>query len=479
MKAQQLILIAPLLWVAGAARGQAPRADHGGLLSETAGQALRSVAPTRASLAPDKFSADGESGAPITLTLRDALERARANDPRFLSVMTDAKIAREDRIQSRAALLPSVNFTSQYLNTQGNGTLSSGRFVTNDGVHVYRVWAVVHQDLRATTFTMAPYRRAAAAEALAQAKAEIARRGLAVTVTKGYYALVVAQRKYATAQQAMEQARRFLTISQDLERGGEVAPSDVIKARLQFNQQQRDFQEAQLAMEKARLELAVILFANFNQNFTVVDDLDSAQALPPFTEVRAMAQRENPDLRAAIEAVRQSSLDVSIARASFLPSLTLDVDYGIEANALALRSRISADPLAGRLPNLGYFATATLSLPVWDWGALRSKLHQAQVRRQQARAELTFAQRELLSNLSAFYKEAELAKAEVDTLRSSAELAAESLRLTTLRYQAGEATVLEVVDAQNTLTQARHGYDDGQARYRVALANLQTLTGTF
>jgi outer membrane protein len=50
--------------------------------------------------------------------------------------------------------------------------------------------------------------------------------------------------------------------------------------------------------------------------------------------------------------------------------------------------------------------------------------------------------------------------------------------LTTLRYQAGESTVLEVVDAQNTLTAARNAYDDGQARYRIAQANLQTLTGT-
>ena len=47
-----------------------------------------------------------------------------------------------------------------------------------------------------------------------------------------------------------------------------------------------------------------------------------------------------------------------------------------------------------------------------------------------------------------------------------------------MRYQGGEATVLEVVDAQNTLTQARNAYDDGQARFRVAQANLQTLTGT-
>ena len=41
----------------------------------------------------------------------------------------------------------------------------------------------------------------------------------------------------------------------------------------------------------------------------------------------------------------------------------------------------------------------------------------------------------------------------------------------------GESTALEVVDAQNVLVQARNAYDDAQVRYRVALAELQTLTG--
>ena len=70
-----------------------------------------------------------------------------------------------------------------------------------------------------------------------------------------------------------------------------------------------------------------------------------------------------------------------------------------------------------------------------------------------------------------------MARQQLDSLRTSLDLATESLRLTTLRYQAGEATVLEVVDAQTTLIQARNAYDDGLVRYRVALATLQTVTG--
>ena len=55
----------------------------------------------------------------------------------------------------------------------------------------------------------------------------------------------------------------------------------------------------------------------------------------------------------------------------------------------------------------------------------------------------------------------------------------ESLRLTVLRYQAGEVSVLEVVDAQGTLAQARNALTDGLIRYRVALAGLQSVTGVF
>ena len=67
----------------------------------------------------------------------------------------------------------------------------------------------------------------------------------------------------------------------------------------------------------------------------------------------------------------------------------------------------------------------------------------------------------------------------MENLQRIAELAAESLRLTGLRYQAGESTALEVVDAQNTLVQSRNAADDAETRYRVALAELQTITGSF
>jgi len=416
--------------------------------------------------------------APPTLTLKDALAQAQLYAPQFLSAVSDVNAAHEDIRQARGARLPQLSGRSEYLGTQGHGVLPTGRFVTNDGIHVYREWGVLHQDFNAAV-TRTASQRAAANEAVLKARVEIAQRGLTLTVTKAYYGLLTGQRKYASAQQALDQAKRYLDISRSLERGGEVAHSDSVKAEIQYATQEQAYRESKLTMDNARLDLAVLLFRELDQNFTVVDDLDLTPALPSLVEIHAMAVRENPTLRAALGAVTTAKFDVSLARQAFWPTLTADFAYGIEANAFALHSAVAAAPEKGPQSNLGYFLTVSLNVPVWDWGSRSSKVRQAVLKRDQLNVELTAAQRSLMRDLQGFYQEAQTAREQVESLRHSVDLAGESLRLNGLRYQAAEATILELVDAQTTLTQARSAFEDALARYRLALANLQTLTGAF
>ena len=86
-------------------------------------------------------------------------------------------------------------------------------------------------------------------------------------------------------------------------------------------------------------------------------------------------------------------------------------------------------------------------------------------------------QRRLVAQLDESYSEAATAHDELQSLEQSVQTASESLRLTRLRYSAGEATVLEVVDAENSLTTAEMAREDGTVRYQLALKNLQLLTG--
>jgi outer membrane protein TolC len=412
------------------------------------------------------------AGAPLRITLQEALALARKNEPTYHSAVTAADIAREDRTQSRDALLPSVNFNTADLYTQPNGA-GGVKFIANNTPHEYISQGNVHQQLDLAS--VASYRGSAALAAVAKARAEVASRGLVVTVMQNYFGFAAAEQKLAAARRTAEEGDKFLQLTKDLEAGGEVAHSDVIKAELQVQDRHRQLMEAQLAVLNSRLDLSVLLFPDFNDNFELADDLHANVPLPLRPEFEAQAAHDNPEIRAALATVRAAGQDVNAARTAYLPSVGIDYWYGIDAQRYATYT--PAIPPNGRIQNLGSSAMASLTLPLWNWGATQSRVRQAELRRDQVKVELSFAQRKLLAEMRSLYSEAETALNELAGLQRSAELAADSLRLTTLRYKDGEATVLEVVDAQTTFATANAGYQDGALRYRVALANLQTLTG--
>ena len=91
-------------------------------------------------------------------------------------------------MQARAALLPGLNGFLQHIYTEPNGT-PSGVFISNDGPRVYNAWANAHGDLYSPQ-RWAEYRVAAAAEAVARARADVAVRGLVATIVQNYYGLV-------------------------------------------------------------------------------------------------------------------------------------------------------------------------------------------------------------------------------------------------------------------------------------------------
>ena len=111
------------------------------------------------------------SGAPLTITLQDALQRAKANEPQFRSAVTALRLAGEDRVQARAALLPNLTYNNSFVYTQGVGrvpaacatpgaTCTPVRYIANNAVHEYISQGDVHQAVSLTGF--ADYSRSSA-----------------------------------------------------------------------------------------------------------------------------------------------------------------------------------------------------------------------------------------------------------------------------------------------------------------------------
>jgi outer membrane protein TolC len=417
---------------------------------------------------------------PQTISLEDAIARAKANEPTFAAAVAAGKVAALDRSLARAALLPNIVYHNQFLytepahgatnsaNASASTVQSTPRFIANNAVHEYTSQGVVTETIGVQQFAAAS--RASAASVVATAELEIARRGLVATVISLYYASLAADQKVAVAQHALDEATDFSKLTQNRENAREVAHADVIKAQLTLQQRQRDLDDAKLQSEKARLEFAVLLFPDPRTAYTLTDFTTPAP-LAAREEFEATAAHDNPELKRALASVRASSLDLLGARAAYLPDLGLNFNYGIDSAQFAIHA-----PDGTR--NLGYSASVTLDIPVWDWFSTHDRIKQKVALRDSARVALTAAQRKLIAQIDEFYAEADVARNQLASLDESASTARESLRLTRLRYSAGEATVLEVVDAQTAMTAAETARVDGVVRYQTALANLQILTGS-
>jgi outer membrane protein TolC len=420
--------------------------------------------------------APGASDPPV-ITLEEALHRAQANEPGFAAALADMRVAKLDRSIARAGLLPDATYHNQYLYTQPNGVANQAGqtgsqkapiFIANNAVREYASQGVFNESIGLAQ--VAEVKRADAAAALASAQLEVARRGLVSAVTGLFYGVLAADDRLAIAKQAETEAADFVSLTTKREQQRESAHADVVKAQLQEQGRTRELSDAQVAAEKARLELGVLLFPDPRAPYTVQGE-DSVAALAAKADVEETAAKNNPELKSALAALSQSGAEVLAARAAYLPSLGLNYTYGIDAPQFAVNG-------PDGVRNLGYSASVTLDIPVWDWLATQHKVKQSEIRRDSAKVALTAAQRRLIAQIDETYSEAAAARDQLASLDASVETAAESLRLTKLRYTGGEATVLEVVDAQGAYVTAANAREDGRVRYRTALAALQTLTGT-
>jgi outer membrane protein TolC len=411
------------------------------------------------------------------ISLAEAIKRAQANEPAFAAAIAAQKSTRIDSYLAKAALLPSVTYHNQMLYTQPNGQTNQGGqvgtqaspvFIANNAVHEYTSQGIISETIGLKQFADAQVASANAARATAEL--EIARRGLVSTVVALYYTVSTAQDKAKLQSDALAEAVAFTKVTQQREAAREVAHADSVKAQLQMQQKQRDSNDATLAAEKARLELAVLLFPDPRTPYST-EPAETALMLPTRQEIDRLAAKSNPEIRSALADVASANAQVKSAKAAYLPDLELNFAYGIDAPQFAKHG-------PDNVRNLGYSISGTVDIPVWDWFSTQKKIKQSEIQRDAVKVSLTAAQRRLIANLEEAYAEAAAARDQLSLLEESVSTGEESLKLTKLRYEAGESTALEVVDAQNSYLATRTARADGVIRFETALAALQVLTGS-
>jgi outer membrane protein TolC len=401
------------------------------------------------------------------------LRLANAQASTFQTALLNERVAAEDVRQARAAFLPKVSTPLSYIYTSPALGLPPGEprgpsFVSSDGIGVYDGLVNVSGDFDIAGRLRSTLAKNRALLAAAHAGAEVARRELAQAVVEAYYGLALANAQLRSAEQNLAAAEEFEHITSLLLSGGEVAAVDLTRAQLQTLTRRDELEKARGTEAVAAGSLRVFVGYEFSRPIATTD---LALALPvgsEYQQFKAEDVSRRPEFTQLDQQLRAARQEIKIARADRLPSLSYSVNSGFDTDSLK----------GPRLKeHTGVSAAVSFSIPIFDWGASRSREQQARLRVDIAENERTLALRGFTQQFYAARAQVESAAARINLAREGVTKAQDNLAASIARYRAGEAQIVEVTDAQTTLVEQRSALYQAIFDYQTALARLRQATG--
>jgi outer membrane protein TolC len=249
---------------------------------------------------------------------------------------------------------------------------------------------------------------------------------------------------------------------------GEVASVDVTRARLQTLARRDELEKARANEEVAAGALRVFVGYEFSRPINTTDLSLEIPIDSDYRQFKAEDVSRRPEFVQLEQQLRAAQQEIRIARADLLPSLSYSINGGFDTDSLK----------APRLKeHTGVSAAVTVSVPIFDWGATRSRERQARLRVELAENERTIALRGFTQQFYAARAQVESATARIALAREGVAKAQDNVDASIARYRAGEAQIVEVTDAQTTLVEQRNALYQAIFDYQTALARLRLATG--
>lgn len=433
--------------------------------------ATPSATPTPAPPVGLQYQSPNQNSTPLTLD--EALRLANAQSSSFQQAGLNEQIAAEDVRQAKAAFLPRVTAPLSYLYTTPAlglppGTPRTQSFLANNAISEYQAYVNVAGDLDIAGRLRATLARNRALLAAAHAGTEVARRALALAVIDAYYGLALATAQRNAADLNLASAEEFERITSLLFSGGEVASVDLTRAQLLTIARRDELERARANEEVASGSLRVLVGYDFAQPINTTDLALAAPVDSEFQQFKVNDISRRPEFAQFEAQLRAAKEEVRIARADRLPQLSYSILGGFDTDSL------KPVPLK---EHTGASAAITLTIPIFDWGANRSKEQQAKLRAQIAESERTIALRGFTQQFYAAQAQLASASRRMRLAGTGVTEAQTNLNASIARYRAGEAQIIEVTDALTTLAAQRFALYQAIFDYQTALARLRQATG--
>jgi outer membrane protein TolC len=292
----------------------------------------------------------------------------------------------------------------------------------------------------------ATLRRNVALLEAARAGTEASRRELILAVNEAYYGLSLAAARRQSAEldlTAAEESERAAQLKFD---AGKAARVDVLRARVHKAARRDKLEQARAAEAVAGDSLRILIGYDFT---TPISTTDLITALLDITELNRFTAEWiscRPELAQLDAQLRAAQQEVRVARAGRLPQLSYYINGGVDTDSLG-PSRLR--------DHTGVLAAVSLTIPLFDWGANRSRERQATLRALSLESQRALALRSLTQEFYAALTQALSAASRAEILQTSVADAERNIQMSIERYRAGETQLDEVTEAQTALAATR------------------------
>ncbi|MDI3280018.1 MAG: TolC family protein [Bacillota bacterium] len=406
------------------------------------------------------------------LTLERSLALAKEQSLSLAAARAQVEAAQAKVQQARAGFWPQIGLSAGYSQFSEEQMVSVSMIDTPRGSspvleladHLYSTQVRLQQPLYTGGRLTAAQRQAELGLTAAEKELERVGLDLELQVAEAYYAVLRSRGLERVAQKAQEQVAAHRRALEEMYRAGTAVEADLVRVRAQEAALRQNLLKAQHGRQVAEESLKLLVGLPPEAALELQDVPEVPEALRGYEEVLSTALERRPELVRARLGAAQAEAGLQMARSALYPNLTLMVDYSWQEKEL-------------RLENGSWTARLNLSWSLFDAGAGRSRLQEAEAMARQS--ELAVRQLEDATRLEV--RQRWLAVQEAQEAIGVAELevqrAREDLRLAEARFRAGMGTSVEVLDAQAALVQAEEKWVQARYDYHLAVARLKRTAG--
>lgn len=301
----------------------------------------------------------------------------------------------------------------------------------------------------------------------------LAQQDLALAVKQAFVEGLRAQEEMDLQRQSVEQLEAYLGLAQRLYKGGTAPYTDLLKTQVQTAASRIALEKAAEALAMSMMAIAELTGIPLDTTTHLSGTLMEGTGIPPDTLHRngEIDLSGNLDMSVAGLLIEKSIVDQELVSHERLPEVSIFADAGYLTSGENLRL-----PKVDRLGSLGYSVGLGIEIPILNWGATGIRRQQRELATDDLRQKKEVLRRSLLTDLRKSRLQFNQARGRLATIRDNVTKAEENFLLTKSKYAAGATLALEVLNAQQLLTEARLAELQTLADIQLLRARIERLT---